>query len=110
MDGIGMDNIRFIRERGVITRHAEALMLGKVVGVIDLALENLSSGRTFDELPPLTVKKQVTGSGRAKKDEVAAALPQYVGNQTYETDDESDAVAVGIAWLLKNGYEVKKRE
>lgn len=110
MDGVGTDNIRFVRERAVITRHAEALILGKVVGVIDLALENLCAERTFEELPPPTVKKHVTGSGKAKKPEVAASLPQYVGEQSYKTDDESDAVAIAIAWLLKNEYEIKKRE
>lgn len=81
-----------------------------MVGVIDLALENLCSGRTFDELPPPTVKKLVTGSGKASKEEVAAALSQYVGQQIYRSDDESDAVAAGIAWLLKSGYEIKGRE
>lgn len=81
-----------------------------MVGVIDLALENLCSGRTFDELPPPTVKKLVAGSGKASKEEVAAALHQYVGKQTYQSDDESDALAAGIAWLIKNGYEVKRRE
>ncbi len=81
-----------------------------MVGVIDLALENLCGRRTFDELPPPTVKKLVAGSGKASKKEVAAALPRYVGQQTYQSDDESDAVAAGIAWLVKNGYEIKKRE
>ena len=111
MDGVGTDNIIFVRERAVIMRrHAEALILGKVVGVIDLELENICSGRSFDELPPLTVKKQVTGVGNAKKQEVSDALLQYVGQQQYKTDDESDAVAIGVAWLLKNEYEIKKRE
>lgn len=109
-DGVGMNNIHFVRERAVIMRrHAEAMILGKVVGVTDLTLEHLGN-RTFDELPPKTIKKFVTGSGNAKKEEVAAMLPQYVGQQEYKTDDESDSVAVGVAWLLKNEYEVKKRE
>lgn len=33
---------------------------------------------------------------------VANALKQYVGALHYETDDESDAVAIGIAWLIEN--------
>ena len=35
---------------------------------------------------------------------VANALKQYVGALHYETDDESDAVAIGIAWLIENNY------
>ena len=29
------------------------------------------------------------------------ALENYVGTQKYETDDESDAVAVDLAWLIQ---------
>ena len=46
------------------------------------------------------VKKLLTGSGKASKDEVAAALEKYIVKQDYATDDESDAVAIGIAWLI----------
>ena len=31
------------------------------------------------------------------------SLVQFVGEYNYECDDESDAVAVGIAWLIDNG-------
>ena len=51
------------------------------------------------EIAPTTVKKLLTGSGKASKEEVAAALERFVGKQEYAVDDESDAVAVGIAWL-----------
>jgi len=47
------------------------------------------------------VKKLLTGSGKASKTEVAMALERYVATQQYETDDESDAVAVGLAWLIQ---------
>ena len=56
--------------------------------------------RVFYEIAPSTVKKALTGTGRAVKSEVAAALEQYVGSHEYATDDESDAVAVGITWLI----------
>jgi len=56
------------------------------------------------EIAPTTVKKLLTGSGKAEKDMVAAALERYIGNHEYATDDESDAVAVGIAWLNSKGY------
>ena len=46
----------------------------------------------------------ITGSGKASKQDVADSLERYVGNVQYGTDDESDAVAVGIAWLIREGY------
>lgn len=61
-------------------------------------------GLAPQEIAPKSIKKIVTGSGVADKDEVAAALEQFVGKITYACDDESDAVAAGIAWLIENGY------
>ena len=50
------------------------------------------------------MKKLVAGKASASKEEVAAALESYVGKQEYACDDESDAVAVGIAWLISGGF------
>ena len=69
-----------------------------------LPISHLTHGpmeKTYSELSPTTVKKLLTGSGKASKTEVAMALERYVGTQQYETDDESDAVAVGLAWLIQ---------
>ncbi len=49
-------------------------------------------------------EKTLTGSGKASKEEVAAVLERYVGRQEYATDDESDDVAVGITWLIRNSF------
>lgn len=109
MEGVGTDNIVFVRERGFSRFAAETQTIYRMVGVTDLVLWDKTK-KSFDQIAPKEVKLLVTGSGKAKKEEVAAALPQYVGDQNYKTDDESDSVAVGIAWLLKNEYEIKKRE
>ena len=77
-------------------------VLHKVVGVADLYAWGLG-GRVFEEVHPKTVKKLVANDQLAEKDVVAAALTQFVGEREYECDDESDAVAVGIAWLLREG-------
>jgi len=45
------------------------------------------------------MKKLLTGSGKASKEAVATVLNRYVRAIDYMTDDESDAVAVGVAWL-----------
>lgn len=76
-------------------------VLHKVVGVADLYAWSYGS-REFDEIPAVTVKKYITGDHLAEKDDVARALDQFVGHREYECDDESDAVAVGVAWLIEN--------
>ena len=88
-------------------------VLHKVVGVSDLYAWAFGT-RQFNEIHPKTIKKLVANDQLAEKDAVASALVQFVGEQEYECDDESDAVAVGVAWLLQNGmidspYKQEKR-
>lgn len=78
-------------------------VLHKVVGISDL-YGWAANNKVFEELSPTTIKSLVAGNKSASKEEVAAALEKYIGKQEYETDDESDAVACGIAWLLKKKY------
>ena len=75
-------------------------ILHKVIGVTDLYAWACGQ-REFIELAPSTIKSVVAGDKDATKDAVAAGVEPYVGPQAYVTDDESDAVAVGIAWLIK---------
>lgn len=77
-------------------------VLHKVVGVADLYAWGLG-GREFLEIHPKTIKKLVANDQLAEKDVVASALAQFVGEREYACDDESDAVAVGVAWLLEQG-------
>lgn len=88
-------------------------VLHKVVGIADLYAWSLG-GREFQEIPAVTVKKHITGNHLAEKDEVASALEQFVGHHEYACDDESDAVAVGVSWLIEQGMidnpnEAKKK-
>ena len=87
----------FVREKGFSRFPHETQALFKVVGISDLAAWK-TCGTEFVEIAPTTVKKTLTGSGKASKEEVAAVLERYVGRQEYATDDESDAVAVGLSW------------
>ena len=49
-----------------------------------------------------TIKKLLTGNGKAEKQEVANALTAYIGEHAYRNDDESDAAAVAVAWLISH--------
>lgn len=99
----------FVRERGFSRFKTGTQTLFKVVGVVDYALWKTKQAM-FNEIPPATVKKLVAGKGNATKEEVAAALPPYVGEYTYACDDESDAVAVGVAWMALNMRREKSIE
>ena len=77
--------------------------LAQVVGVVDYLTYDMGHGE-FDKIPPKMVKKLVAGNSSAEKEDVAKALASFVGDQTYACDDESDAVAVGIAWLIDHNY------
>ena len=76
--------------------------ISAVVGVMDLM--SWSHGElVWHEYYPLTIKKLLTGNGKADKTEVANSVMQYFKGATFKNDDESDAAAVAIAWLIKNG-------
>ena len=94
---LAVDVAVFVREKGFSRFPHETQALFKVVGAADLAAWTICRTE-FVEIAPTTVKKLLAGSGKATKEEVATALETYVGNHKYEVDDESDALAVGIAW------------
>ena len=98
---LAVDVAVFVREKGFSRFPHETQALFKVVGIADLAAWR-TCRTEFVEIASTAVKKLLTGSGKASKEEVAAALETYVGEQMYESDDESDALAVGMAWLMLN--------
>lgn len=81
--------------------------LSKVVGMMDWVLWKFSKSDWFS-IYPMTVKKYIAGSGKAEKSEVAAGLEKYIGKHEYKCDDESDAAAVAIAWLIQQG-QIKEK-
>lgn len=89
----------FVREKGFSRFPHETQALFKVVGIADLTAWR-HAHNVYHEIAPTTIKRLLTGSGKASKVEVAESLFYYVGAFSYSTDDESDAVAAGIAWLL----------
>ena len=75
----------------------------ETVGISNLVLWQ-TQGQIWKELYPVTIKRLLTGSGKATKPEVAEAVQKIVGHKMkFACDDESDACAVAIAWLLQAG-------
>ena len=92
--------VYFVREKAFNARASQAeIGIYKVVGVMDWLLYRIRL--EWSEIYPVTVKKLVTGSGKSTKDDVAKALPQWLPGFEYKTDDESDAAAVAISFLLQ---------
>lgn len=61
---------------------------------------------TDNEYTPSAVKKAATGKGTADKDEVEAGVRaklKLADDFVFKTDDESDACAVAIAYLIEKG-------
>ena len=88
-----------MRERAFSRFPHETQALSKVVGIADLVAWQKKRS-TFEEVAPSTVKKVLTGSGKASKNEVACSLEDKYVAGNFETDDESDALAVGIRWCI----------
>ena len=102
-------NVFIVRENEIMkVKVPSERSLSKVVGLLDWMAWALFDKEWYS-IYPVTVKKLITGSGRAEKEEVARCLKYYVGEQTYKCDDESDAVAVAIAWLIQQG-QIKPKE
>lgn len=98
------DGAVIVREKAldVISRSAKTIeVLHKVVGVADLYAWWLTQAE-FEEMSVKAIKSLVANDKDADKETVASSLKQFVGEQDYVCDDESDAVAVGIAWLIQH--------
>lgn len=94
-----------VREKGFSRFPAVTQTLFKIVGSSDV-MAHWHESEPVEEIAPTSVKKLVTGDGRASKQEVEKTLmtllqiddPNYFVN-----DDESDAVAVGLAFYIREG-------
>ena len=62
----------FVREKGFSRFPRETQALFKVIGVADLVAWQKKRAE-YHEIAPTTIKKLLTGSGKATKEDVAAA-------------------------------------
>ena len=92
-----------VRERGFSRYNTVTQKLFRVVGALDVVAYDYKKTDII-EITPKEIKLFMTGNGAASKDLVADALKLYVGTYFYNTNDESDAVAVCLSWALKCGY------
>ncbi|MCP4758703.1 MAG: crossover junction endodeoxyribonuclease RuvC [Planctomycetes bacterium] len=77
-------------------RAQTAMQMGHARGVMLLTAEQRSIA--IDELSPAEVKRAVTGSGRASKEQVQHAVAALLGlSQVPDQPDTADALAVALA-------------
>lgn len=87
-----------VREKAFHNARVNATAGGyKVAGIVDYTLR----GYDIVELANSTVKKALTDNGRADKAEVEREVMRWFPTQEFKTDDESDAVAVCLTYLLR---------
>ncbi|WP_246586612.1 crossover junction endodeoxyribonuclease RuvC [Cytobacillus gottheilii] len=77
---------------------------------VDRALHKFGINFTTPAISQSAVKKAVVGSGKAEKHEVADAVRRWTGyDGEFATPDESDAAAIGLAYLINEGI-IKEAE
>jgi len=80
-----------------------ALQLAHARGVVLAVLA--SAGVEVVEYAPATVKQQVTGSGRADKEQVRRMMVRLLGQELqHRPQDLTDALAVGLCHLGQRGF------
>jgi crossover junction endodeoxyribonuclease RuvC len=90
-------------------RHARsALILGHARGVLVLAAT--CTDAPLYEYAPAQVKKAVTGSGRADKEQVRKMVSLLVGHRIVGPHDQSDALAVAICHVHSAGFHARQAE
>ena len=100
-----------VREKGFSRFALTTQQLFRVVGVSDLMVYALLNKGDIEEITPTSVKKLVTGDGKASKEDVEDGVRGHLipeqRDYIFKTDDESDAVAVGISYIIKKGLFYK---
>ena len=93
--------IYFVREKAFNSRGAQSeIGIFEVVGITNLYLHSVY-GKEWSEIYPVSVKKIITGTAKAEKKDVETSLNKYLPPIEFANDDESDAAAVAVSWILQ---------
>ncbi|MBA4547722.1 crossover junction endodeoxyribonuclease RuvC [Thermoactinomyces intermedius] len=90
-----------VRENSFVRHNRTTKILERTVGAVLFTLGEM------EEIPPTTVKKLCTGDGKASKEDVQESVKKWLSlpsDYKFQTDDESDACAVALAYLIQNKY------
>ncbi len=101
IDAIALESLIYVKSPTALIKLAQAR------GAMLAALHGTHAGKIF-EYAPNEIKSVAAGYGHADKLSVQKAISMIVGKREYQTDDESDAVAVAICHAL-NGSKNSNR-
>ena len=88
-----------VLERGFTKFNSVTQQIYRATGVINCLLWR--SEQVY--IPATTVKKTVTGSGKADKDQVRKSVLKQWKDIVINNDDESDSLAVGLTYFKQQG-------
>jgi crossover junction endodeoxyribonuclease RuvC len=99
----------FVFEKVFFSNNAKTVIaVGQAQGVMLLAASKTKVH--VEEYAPGTIKKMITGSGRAKKKEVQTSIRKILGNRVKSEkhkkthfDDAADALAIALTHAFKLG-------
>jgi crossover junction endodeoxyribonuclease RuvC len=93
-----------IKENGFVKGHHATKSIFKATGVVEEVVNTVSKHGDIVAYPPTTVKKTVTGDGKADKRTVADCVKTFIEIPwAIKRDDESDAIAIILTHLIKEG-------
>lgn len=90
---------------------SSALELGRLLGLTQAALWG-KGWPNLQTLPPTSIKKAITGQGRASKAQVASWLRHYLTNADelpMDFDHATDAVSIALAGALLHHSAITRR-
>ena len=90
----------FAKERSFSRFNKSTQQLFRTVGVIEETLWR-EVGTEFVEFSPTDIKKCIAGDGKASKEDVGEGIKKYIGDISFPGDDEADAIAAAITYLIK---------
>lgn len=101
VDAVSMESLIYVKSPTALIK------LAQTRGVILSALSGTFAGKIFEYSPNL-VKSTTVGHGHADKESVQKFLDMLLGKKLYQTDDESDAVAIAVCHLLNASSKIPK--
>ena len=100
----------FIIKESTIARMGTQHVLLKFAGVMEFLACNEGYDKII-EYAPNTIKKAITGNGKASKEELANTLLDYIDFDLNELiGDETDAIAVVLTHFAKTGTLYTKKQ
>lgn len=84
-------------ERGFTRFNNSTQASFRVHGIVNLVFSEVEN---FYYIPS-EIKETIFNSGRAQKSDLANLITERLG-YTFDNEDESDATAIGLSWLIKN--------